>query len=69
MNDKSLFFEIGGILERYFVSQVVIGYPKQHKKAQASIDAFLKNIACINPDIVCVKGDEEYSSVEASSIT
>ena len=69
MNDKSLFFEIGAILERYYIRQVVVGYPKQHSKAQEAIDGFLKNIEFINPDITCTKTDEEYSSVLASSKT
>ena len=67
MNDKSLFFNMSDILSRYFIKRIVIGYPKQHKKAQQSIDDFLENISYIDPDIPCIKQDEEYSSVIASS--
>ena len=69
MNDKSLFFNVGDVLERYRIEEVVVGYPKQHKATQTRIDEFLKNILFINRDIVCTRVDEEYSSVIASSMT
>lgn len=69
MNDKSLFFNIGDILQRYRITKLVIWYPKNHKDLQESIDKFIEQVLFIDRDIEIVKTDEEYSSVQAAAMT
>lgn len=67
MNDESLFFNMWSVLERYYIWTVVIWFPKQHKKTQAKIDSFIEQLLYVEKDLIIVKTDEEYSSVEASA--
>ena len=69
MNDNNLFFNLGDVLGRYFIKQVVVGYPKQHEKTQKKIDTFVDNILYIDDQIEIVKTDEEYSSVQSGATT
>ena len=69
MNDNSLFFNIWDILQRYHVTKLVIGYPKNHKDLQKSIDKFIEQVLFIDREIEVVRVDEEYSSVQAAATT
>ncbi|USN54313.1 MAG: Holliday junction resolvase RuvX [Candidatus Peribacteria bacterium] len=69
MNDKTLFFNMADVMERYRITSIVVGYPKQHKSTQQAIDEFCKNLLFVNPDLKILKVDEEYSSVEANEKT
>lgn len=68
-NDASLFFNVGDILGRYHITKLVIGYPKNHKDLQESIDKFIDQVLFIDREIEVVRVDEEYSSVQAAAIT
>ena len=66
LNDQYLMFNIGAVLERYKIGKVVIWYPKQHKKLQASIDSTIEQISFLDKDLEFVKANEEYTSVQAA---
>lgn len=67
LNDESLLFHFGDVLQRYKITEVVIWYPKQHKDAQQAIDALIKQLLFIEENLIFHKVDEEYSSVEAGA--
>ncbi len=67
-NDESLFFAVGDVLQRYFITTVIIWYPKQQKALQESIDTFIEQLLFIENTLDIKKVDEEYSSVIAASI-
>lgn len=69
MNDNNLFFNLWDVLGRYYIKQVVVGYPKQHEKTQKKIDAFIENILFVDDKIDIVKTDEEYTSVQSWNTT
>ena len=64
-NDESLFFNIADILQRYHITTVVVWYPKQQEILQQKIDEFLEQLLFIERELVMVRRDEEYTSVEA----
>ena len=68
-NDASTMFNIGDILSRYNIWQVVIGYPKD-EKVREKVDDFINQLNFIIwDDTKIYLEDEEYTSVEAGSIT
>ncbi len=67
MNDQYLMFNVGAVLERYAIGKVVVGYPKQHKKLQESIDAMLEQFLFLDKELELVRANEEYTSVQAAA--
>ncbi len=65
MNDQSLFYWLSDIVWRHHIGTVVVWYPKQHKKLQKDIDAFIQELAYLEDRLDIIKVDEEYSSVQA----
>lgn len=69
LNDESLLFSLGDIIQRYHIRTVVIGYPKNHEDAQKRIDDLIMQILMIDEEMDILKVDEEYSSVQAAAQT
>lgn len=67
MNDESLLFHLGGILQRYAITDLVVGFPKQHKEAQKAIKELIQQMLLMNEDLDVHLVDEEYSSVVAGA--
>ncbi|MEF2176000.1 MAG: Holliday junction resolvase RuvX [Candidatus Absconditabacteria bacterium] len=69
LNDGSVFFNLGDLLMRYRVKNIVVGYPKKSEIIQELIDGFIKNLSMmISEDIVIDKIDEDYTTVEAGEV-
>ncbi len=66
-NDASLLFDFGAVLERYFIWQVVIWYPKQHKRLQIKIDTFVDQMGMLDSNLNIKRVNEEYTSVQAAA--
>ena len=67
MNDESLFFNLGDVFQRYKITEIVIGYPKQHEESQKKIDSLIQQMLFVEETLQIHKVDEEYSSVQASA--
>ncbi len=70
LNDKSIFFSVTEIISRYNIKKIVIGYPSQGEEIREKIDGFIDSLFEIYEKTLEVeKVNEDYSSVEAGSVT
>ena len=67
LNDPSALYNIADIIARYNIWKIVIWYPKQ-EEIRKKVDDFINQLNLVIEGIPIEKVDEEYSSVQASSI-
>ena len=67
-NDSSTLYDLANIIQQYNIKKIIIGYPQRQKDMQEKIDNFIKELKFVYPDMEIIKVDEDYTSVEASSI-
>lgn len=68
LNDPAVLYNIADIIARYNIWKIVIGYPKE-ESIRKKVDDFIKQLKLIVENIPIERVDEEYSSVQASSIS
>jgi RNase H-fold protein (predicted Holliday junction resolvase) len=70
MNDWNFYGNVGEIIIRYNIKNIIIWYPLRQKDVQVKIDDFIKQLAMISWwDVPIAKMDEDYTSVEAWAVT
>lgn len=67
-NDSSTLYDLANIIQQYNIKKIIIGYPQRQKDMQEKIDNFIKELKFVYPDMEIIKVDEDYTSVEVSSI-
>jgi len=67
-NNSSTLYDLANIIQQYNIKKIIIGYPQRQKDMQEKIDNFIKELKFVYPDMEIIKVDEDYTSVEASSI-
>ncbi len=70
LNDKMMYFNIAGIIEKHNVSKIMLGRPDKQKDIQIKIQAFMKSLGYIieNREIEIQLVNEDYSSVQSGEI-
>jgi len=68
-NDGWTMFELANIIEQYQIKKMVIWWPSKQKNIQEKIDKFIDEIFLIYPQMIFVKVNEDYTSVEAAAQT
>jgi RNase H-fold protein (predicted Holliday junction resolvase) len=67
--DDMVLYALANIIAQRGVQCVVIGYPSEAGFVQRSIDKFVSALQCVvAPEVVVVRVNEDYSSVEANAI-
>jgi len=70
LNDKMMYFNIAGIIEKHNVGKIMLGRPDKQKDIQAKIQAFMKSLGYIieNREIEIQLVNEDYTSVQSGDI-
>jgi len=70
LNDKMMYFNIAGIIEKHNVGKIMLGRPDKQKDIQAKIQSFMKSLGYIieNREIEIQLVNEDYSSVQSGEI-
>lgn len=70
LNDKMMYFNIAGIIEKHNIGKIMLGRPSKQKDIQAKIEAFIKSLNYIieNREITIQLVEEDYSSVQSGEI-
>lgn len=70
LNDKMMYFNIAGIIEKHNVKKIMIGRPSKQKDIQEKIQAFMKSLNYIieNREIEIQTVEEDYTSVQSGEI-
>lgn len=70
LNDKMMYFNIAGIIEKHNVSKIMLGRPSKQKDIQAKIQAFIKSLGYIieHREIEIQLVEEDYTSVQSGEI-
>lgn len=70
LNDKMMYFNIAGIIEKHNVSKIMLGRPDKQKDIQIKIQAFMQSLGYIieNREIEIQLVNEDYSSVQSGEI-
>ena len=70
LNDKMMYFNIAGIIEKHNVGKIMLGRPSKQKDIQDKIQAFMKSLGYIieNREIEIQLVDEDYTSVQSGEI-
>lgn len=70
LNDKMMYFNIAGIIEKHNVSKIMLGRPSKQKDIQQKIQAFMKSLGYIieNREIEIQLVEEDYTSVQSGDI-
>jgi RNase H-fold protein (predicted Holliday junction resolvase) len=67
--DDMVLYALANIVAQRGVQHIVVGYPSEEGFVQRSIDRFVSALQCVvSPDVVIVRVNEDYSSVEANAI-
>ena len=70
LNDKMMYFNIAGIIEKHNIGKIMLGRPSKQKDIQAKIEAFIKSLNYIieNREIEIQLVEEDYTSVQSGEI-
>ena len=70
LNDKMMYFNIAGIIEKHNVGKIMLGRPSKQKDIQDKIQAFMKSLGYIieNREIEIQLVEEDYTSVQSGDI-
>lgn len=70
LNDKMMYFNIAGIIEKHNVGKIMLGWPSKQKDIQEKIQAFIKSLNYIieNREITIQLVEEDYTSVQSGDI-
>ena len=70
LNDKMMYFNVAGIIEKHNVGKIMLGRPAKQKDIQEKITAFMKSLNYIieNREIEIHLVNEDYSSVQSGEI-
>jgi len=70
LNDKMMYFNIAGIIEKHNVGKIMLGRPDKQKDIQAKIQEFMKSLGYIieNREIEIQLVNEDYTSVQSGDI-
>ena len=69
-NDKMMYFNIAGIIEKHNVGKIMLGRPSKQKDIQQKIQGFMKSLGYIieNREIQIQLVNEDYTSVQSGEI-
>ncbi len=70
LNDKMMYFNIAGIIEKHNIGKIMLGRPAKQKDIQEKITAFMKSLNYIieNREIEIQLVEEDYTSVQSGEI-
>ncbi|MEI6672157.1 MAG: hypothetical protein WCL02_02085 [bacterium] len=70
LNDKMMYFNIAGVIEKHNVGKIMLGRPSKQKDIQVKIQAFMKSLGYIieNREIEIQLVEEDYTSVQSGDI-
>jgi RNase H-fold protein (predicted Holliday junction resolvase) len=70
LNDKMMYFNVAGIIEKHNVGKIMLGRPAKQKDIQEKITAFMKSLNYIieHREIEIKLVNEDYSSVQSGEI-
>ncbi len=70
LNDKMLYFNIAGIIEKHNVGKIMLGRPTKQKDIQEKITEFMKSLNYIieHREIEIQLVDEDYTTVQSGEI-
>lgn len=70
LNDKMMYFNIAGVIEKHNVGKIMLGRPSKQKNIQDKIQAFMKSLGYIieNKEIEIQLVEEDYTSVQSGEI-
>jgi RNase H-fold protein (predicted Holliday junction resolvase) len=71
LNDKMMYFNVAGIIEKHNVSKIMLGRPSRQVDIQEKIRAFMKSLGYIieHKEIEIQLVEEDYTSVQSGEIT
>ena len=70
LNDKMMYFNIAGIIEKHNICKIMLGRPSKQKDIQEKITLFMKSLNYIieNREIEIQLVEKDYSSVQSGEI-
>lgn len=70
LNDKMMYFNIAGIIEKHNIGKIMLGRPAKQKDIQEKITAFMKSLNYIieNREIEIQLVEEDYTSVQSGEV-
>ena len=70
LNDKMMYFNVAGIIEKHNVGKIMLGRPSKQKDIQDKIQWFMKTLGYIieNREIEIQLVEEDYTSVQSGDI-
>lgn len=70
LNDKMMYFNVAGIIEKHNVGKIMLGRPAKQKDIQEKITAFMKSLNYIieHREIKIELVNEDYTSVQSGEI-
>lgn len=70
LNDKMMYFNIAGIIEKHNIGKIMLGRPAKQKDIQEKITAFMKSLNYIieNREIEIQLVEEDYTTVQSGDI-
>lgn len=70
LNDKMMYFNVAGIIEKHNVGKIMLGRPAKQKDIQEKIQAFMKSLNYIieNREIEIQLVEEDYTTVQSGDI-
>ncbi|EKD25333.1 MAG: hypothetical protein ACD_80C00084G0019 [uncultured bacterium (gcode 4)] len=71
LNDKMMYFNVAGIIEKHNVGKIMLWRPSKQKNIQVRIQDFMKTLGYIieNREIEIQLVEEDYTSVQSGEIT
>ncbi len=70
LNDKMMYFNVAGLIEKHNVGKIMLGRPAKQKDIQEKITAFMKSLNYIieNREIEIQLVEEDYTTVQSGDI-
>ncbi len=70
LNDKMMYFNIAGIIEKHNIGKIMLGRPAKQKDIQEKITTFMKSLNYIieNREIEIQLVEEDYTTVQSGDV-
>ena len=70
LNDRMMYFNVAGIIEKHNVGKIMLGRPAKQKDVQEKIQAFMKSLGYIieHREIEIQLVEEDYTTVQSGDI-
>jgi len=70
LNDRMMYFNIAGIIEKHNVNKIMLGRPAKQKDIQDKIQSFMKSLGYIieHKEIQIQLVEEDYTTVQSGDI-